>query len=169
MRKEERDGTLKASVQVPVLLSGALSLDYNAKLYERDGYITAKNVQFDYESLVSSGSVGLGELSLISKLGDTFFRFQDFRDGGVLPEDIRKVFDTYNNTWLSWTREDARKSLSGTLTPEEEMTLTVTENISKITLENIEQYLTKNPLWQPTADLGMSGALHLWSIDLNRS
>ena len=35
-------------------------------------------------------------------------------------------------------------------------------------MKDIEAYLTNYPIWKSTADLGMSGSLHRFAIDLDR-
>ncbi len=42
------------------------------------------------------------------------------------------------------------------------------ERISKLTIADVEGYLTKYHIWKQTADLGMSGSIHTFAIDLDR-
>ena len=117
--------------------------------------------------MVSSGSLSLEELKILSLAGDSFFFFKNLQDAGFMTPEMKKVFDTYNNSWLAWTREDTMKSLSGA-TPEEQLSFTVTENISKMSLKDLENYLTDFPLLTAKEDLGMSGALHMFQVELDR-
>lgn len=150
-----------------MIFSGALNFDFLSQIDGKDGSFSAKNLGLNFESMVSSGSLSLEELKILSLAGDSFFFFKNLEDAGFMTPEMKKVFDTYNNSWLAWTREDAMKSLSGA-TPEEQLSFTVTENISKMSLKDLENYLTDFPLLTAKEDLGMSGALHMFQVELDR-
>ena len=60
------------------------------------------------------------------------------------------------------------KTQSG-MTNEELMGYNIGTNIFKKSLADIEKYITDYPIWKDTADLGISGSLHFWSVDLDRN
>ena len=41
-------------------------------------------------------------------------------------------------------------------------------NLMSKSLSDVEKYATTYPIWRDTADLGMSGSLHYWSVELDR-
>ncbi len=78
---------------------------------------------------------------------------------------MREVFAKFDGTWLSWTREDAR---AGITDPIELQAMTILENLSKMNKKQIQSYLTDYPIWTSTEDMGMSGALHVYRVQLDR-
>ncbi|MFZ2255414.1 MAG: hypothetical protein WAW59_04545 [Patescibacteria group bacterium] len=78
---------------------------------------------------------------------------------------MREVFGKFDGTWLSWTREEAR---AGITDPTELQAMNMLENLSKIDKNQIEKYLVEYPIWKSTEDMGMSGALHLYKVELDR-
>lgn len=165
-RQEQSVGTLQAAINVPMMVTGSLSLEHSAKVNGRDADLSLKNIRAVYESMMGSGSLSLDQFGLVSKNGDAYFFFQGLTDT-LLPEDIRIVLAKYEKTWLSWTRDDIKNTLAGA-TEEEIIANTIIENLSKMTLADVEKYLTKYPILKNTADLGMSGSLHVYSVDLDR-
>lgn len=166
-RQEQSKGAISALVNVPMMISGSLAFDHDAKVNGRDADISLKNLRASYESLMGSGNLSLEQFGMISKSSDTFFFFQGLNDT-LLPEDIRAVLAKYEKTWLSWTKEDMRKTLSGA-SSDEILANTIVENLSQMTLDDLEKHLTKHPIFTHTADLGMVENLHVFAIDLNRS
>lgn len=165
-KQEQSVGTLRAAVNVPIMMSGSLSLEHSAKVNGRDADLMLKNLRVAYESMMGSGSLSLDQLGMISKNGDVYVFFDGLADT-ILPEDIRSVMTKYSKTWLSWTQADIKKSLSGA-TEDEMIANTIIENLSKMTLDDVEKYLTKYQIFKQTNDLGMSGSLHVFAVDLDR-
>lgn len=148
-------------------MSGALSFEHDAKVNGRDADLSLKNIRLAYESMMWSGLLSLEKFGLISKESDVYFFFNELKDENLLPEDVRNMLSTYAGTWLSWTREDMRKSLSGA-SEEEILSNTIVENLSRMTLVDIEKYLKKYPFFKEAADLGMSGSMHVFAVDVDR-
>ncbi len=44
----------------------------------------------------------------------------------------------------------------------------MTKNMAKIDIPKIEEYLTTYPIWKSKSDLGMSGSLHTYAVELDR-
>ena len=81
-----------------------------------------------------------------------------------MSDDIKKVLKKYENNWLSLIE----KSSSG-MTTKELMEYTIARNLTTKSLSDIEKYLTDYPIFHDTVDLGMSGSLHFWSVELDRA
>lgn len=80
---------------------------------------------------------------------------------------MSQIFAKYNKKWISITAEDTFASLTGA-TEQERMQFQVSQMLSQLTLGEIESYLVQYPIWKETKDLGMSGALHQYSVELHR-
>jgi hypothetical protein len=78
---------------------------------------------------------------------------------------MRTIFANYNDTWLSWTQAEAE---AGITDPQELRVMAMTKNLAKMDIATIEKYLTTYPIWKQVADLGMSGSLHVYSVELDR-
>lgn len=150
-----------------MMVSGSLAFEHDAKVNGRDADISLKNLRVAYESLMGSGSLSLDQFGMISKSSDAYFFFNGLKDS-LLPEDMHTVLAKYEKTWLSWTKEDMRKTLSGA-SSDEILANTIVENLSQMTLDDLEKYLSKYPIFTHTADLGMSGSLHVFAVDLDRN
>lgn len=103
---------------------------------------------------------------MISHAGDVFFRFSDLSQVNMLSPMMVAVFGQYNQKWLSLTKEDMQKALSGAST-EDMLSYQISESLSSLTLTEIEQYLVDYPILQETKDLGMSGSLHMYEVMLD--
>ncbi len=103
---------------------------------------------------------------MISKTGDAFVKTINVTSENLLPTETLDILKKYDGKWLSYTSEDRKKALSGA-TDEEIAQFQVGEMLSKMTLDDVENYLTKYPVWKEAADLGMSGSLHSYSVELN--
>jgi hypothetical protein len=57
---------------------------------------------------------------------------------------------------------------TGSLSPEETLINTIQRNLITKTPRDYEKYLVDHPVFRDTADLGMSGSLHRWSVELDR-
>ncbi len=111
-KQEESIGTIQAAINVPVLMSGALSLEHDIQVNGRDAGLSLKNIRLAYESMMGSGSFSLDKLGFVSKNSDAYFLFDGLKDLGILTEEIRTAVEKYTNTWLSWTQADMKKTLS---------------------------------------------------------
>jgi hypothetical protein len=78
---------------------------------------------------------------------------------------MREVFEKFDGTWLSWTREDARAEITD---PIELQAMTILENLSKMNKKQVQSYLTDYSILTSTEDMGMSGALHVYKVQLDR-
>jgi len=54
------------------------------------------------------------------------------------------------------------------MSAEELMGYNIGKNLVTKSLTDIEKYITEFPIWKDTTDLGMSGALHYWAVEINR-
>ena len=81
-----------------------------------------------------------------------------------MSDDIKTVLKKYENTWLSL----APQTNIG-MSPDELMGYNMGHNILTKSLADIEKYATSYPVFHDTADLGMSGSLHYWSVELDRA
>jgi hypothetical protein len=163
-QQEQSVGSIQAAVNVPIMMSGSMGMDIDAKVNGKDADISMKNLRLAYESMMGSGLLSFDTLGLISKNGDTYVFFDGLKDENILTDQIREVLKKYTKTWLSWTQSEMASSLS----EEERLANTILENLSKMTLSDIEWYIKKYPIWKQTGDLGMSGSLHMYSIDLDK-
>lgn len=161
-------GKIALSGAVPGVMSGSINADYTANVKDRDASIDVSHLQAIYTSLMSSGSLRADQASFISKSGDAFFRIAGLTATDILPPDTVALLQKYDGKWLSQTAADRLIALSGA-TEEERVQYQVGEMFSKMTLDDIEGYLTKYPLWKETADLGMSGSLQGYSVELDRA
>lgn len=137
-RQEETKGTFLTSVDVPLLMSGSLGFDYDLKMNGRNSDTSLTNNHLAFESIVSSGSIDLKQLAMISREGDTYFRFDTLRDGAsLITEEMKKAMLPYNNVWLSYTQADIEKSMMNT-SPDEALSMNMAKNLSKMTLADVE-------------------------------
>ncbi len=162
------DGTMKIAGMIPSVLSGSLTSDYSLDSNGRDMSLDMKKLSFLYTSILSTGSLMIDDLSLISKTGDAFFKITNLSSENLLPLETVTLLKKYEGKWLSYTAEDRMKALSGS-TEEEQIQIQISEMLSKMTLDDVEQYLTKYPIFKQTADLGMSGSLHNYNVELDRT
>lgn len=81
-----------------------------------------------------------------------------------MSDDIKKVLQKYEHTWLALS---GQPNLG--MTPDELAGYNITRNLMSISLTDIEKYATHYPIWRDTVDLGMSGSLHSWSVELDRT
>lgn len=156
------DGKLTANMSVAGLLSGALSADVDGVRNIRDMQMNYRNVKFDFSSLASSGSIRADEVGLLSKGGDTYVSYKNLIDIGMMSEDAQKILKQYEGAWLNL------QSQSG-MTADEQMGYTFTKNLFTKSPKDIAKYFRDAPVLKDMADLGMSGALHLYAVDLDRA
>jgi hypothetical protein len=94
--------------------------------------------------------------------GVPYLFFKNFDEGGIMPATIKTIIDTYQGGWLSLDAD------TGSLSPEETLTNTIQRNLISKTPRDYEKYLVDHPVFHDTADLGMSGSLHQWRVELDR-
>lgn len=164
-RSTETSGIFDALVSVPVLLSGSLMTEYNVQSDGRNASLTATDGKLQYDGLAGSGSLSFDKLGLISEAGNLHVLYKNLQDAGLSTPEMREVFKKFDGTWLSWTREEARASITD---PAELQAMNMLENLAKVDKEQIEKYLTEYPVWKSTEDMGMSGALHMYKVELDR-
>ncbi len=109
--------------------------------------------------------LALDRLGLISHDGDLYLEYKNLRDIGFSTEEIRAVFGKFDGKWLSWTQADARNEV---MTAEEKRALEMADNLQKMDMDKIKKYLLTYPIWKSTEDLGMSGALQMYRVELDR-
>ncbi len=163
-RHESIEGTILSNIQVPGILSGSLSSDYSALIDGRNSESFFRKVSLLYTSLVSSGSISADEIGFAGHGADTYISYKNIVDAGMMSEDIKKVLAKYENTWLSLT-EQANIGMN----PGELAGYNIGRNIMTKSLTDVEKYATDYPIFRDTADLGMSGSLHYWSVELDRT
>jgi hypothetical protein len=105
------------------------------------------------------------KISMIAMGGDVFLRYEGLVDAGLIDASVGEILKKYQNTWLALSQNDITKSLSGS-SEDEIVSYKVSQALTRMTLSDIEVYLTKYPLLKEQKDLGMSGALHMYEISL---
>ncbi len=163
-RHESIEGTILSHIQVPGILSGSLSSDYSALIDGRNSESFFRKVSLLYTSLVSSGSISADELGFAGHGADTYISYKNIVDAGMMSDDIKKILTKYENTWLSLS-EQANIGM----TPDELVGYNMGRNILTKSLTDVEKYATDYPIFRDTADLGMSGSLQYWSVELDRA
>ncbi len=163
-RHESIEGTIFSHIQVPGILSGSLSSEYSALIDGRNSESFFRKVSLLYTSLVSSGSISADELGFAGHGADTYISYKNIVDAGMMSDDIKKILTKYENTWLSLS-EQANIGM----TPDELVGYNMGRNILTKSLTDVEKYATDYPIFRDTADLGMSGSLQYWSVELDRA
>jgi hypothetical protein len=80
----------------------------------------------------------------------------------MIPSDIQPIIERFQKNWLSLEGD------SGSLVPEQLLIQTIQKNLITKTPHDYEKYLVDHPVFHDTADLGMSGSLHQWTVELDR-
>ncbi len=163
-RHENINGMIKSSISVPNILSGSLSSEYSWLIDGRNSESFFRNVQVLFTSLVNSGSLSVDEIGFVSHSTDSFVSYKNINDVGLIPESIKTILKKYENTWLNIAQQ-AVSEMSG----DELMGYTIGKNLLTKSLSDVEKYATDFPIWKNTADLGMSGSIHTWLIELDRA
>ena len=164
-RSYETNGVLDALVSVPVLLSGSLTSDYTTQTDGQNATITLENMKVQYDGLAGSGLLSLDTLGLISEQGNLHVLYKNLTDIGFSTPEMREAFAKFDGTWLSWTQEDARAGITDAT---ELQAVELLDNLSALDRDTIEKYLVDYVAWKSTEDLGMSGALHMYRVELDR-
>ncbi len=162
-RHESIDGTILSNVSVPGILSGSLSSDYVGLIDGRNSESFFKNVKLLFSSLISSGSLTADELGVVSHNGESYVSFKNIVDVGMMGDDVKQVLKKYEGTWLNMMAKS-----EGEMSPEELMGYNIGKNLVTKSLDDIEKYITDYPIWKETADLGMSGSVHYWAVEIHR-
>lgn len=102
---------------------------------------------------------------MISKAGDIFFRYINLESPEMIDSEMMKIFAKYNNNWLAMTKADILDSLSGS-SEDDVLSYKISQALTELTLSDVEKYLTTYPIWKETKDLGMSGTLHQFEVEL---
>ncbi len=163
-RHESVDGTILTAISVPGILSGSLATQYTGLVDGRNVEAFFRNIQFLFTSLVSSGSISADEIGIISHGADNYLSYKNLIDAGMMSDNIKAVLKKYENTWLSLVDQ----SSSG-MTTEELMGYNIARNLATKSLTDLEKYAIDYPVFRDTADLGMSGSLHFWTVELDRA
>ncbi len=151
-------------MSVPGILSGSLASEYSGLIEGRNSESFFRNIRVLFTSLVSSGSISADEVGIISHGADSYLSYKNLVDAGMMSDDIKTVLKKYENTWLSLT-EQANIGMSA----DELMGYTMGRNLMMRSLSDVEKYAIDYPVFRDTADLGMSGSLHFWSVELDRA
>ena len=134
--------------------------DYTSHVDGRESMSTLRNVKGKYQAFAESGSLEIGEFSLVSKLGNAFMKVVGARSS-LMDGTREAIIKKYENTWISLSQADIMKSLSGS-SEEEIITRKITEALFALNLSDIEDYLVRYPLWKEVSDLGESGDTHTY-------
>jgi hypothetical protein len=163
MESYQADGSLAAMVDIPAILSGAVSAGYSAKVHGQDIDLSVQNPSLRYETILASGSLLARQIDMMSQGGDVFFRYDGLSTFGLLDEAAMGVIDQYKNIWLALPTDAIDTSLSGS---EDVATYKLSQALTRMTLSDVESYLTKYPLWKEEKNLGMSGVLMIYEVSL---
>ncbi|MBC7498403.1 hypothetical protein H7170_02055 [Candidatus Gracilibacteria bacterium] len=163
-RHESIEGNILSHIQVPGILSGVLSSQYSATLDGHNSESFFRKISLLYSSLVSSGSLSADEIGFAGHGADTYVSYKNLVDIGMMSDDVKAVLKKYENSWLSMTQK-----ASIDMSTEELTSYKIGKNLMTKSLSDIEKYATDYMIWRDTADLGMSGSLHYWSVDLDRT
>jgi hypothetical protein len=144
-------------------LSGSFSSEYTGLIDGRNSESLFKNAKLFFTSLVSSGSLTADELGVVSHGGESYISYKNLLDVGMIGDDVRQVLEKYEGTWLNIMAKS-----EGEMSPEELMGYNIGKNLVTKSLDDIEKYITDYPIWKETADLGMSGSVHYWAVEINR-
>ena len=66
MESYESQGMLRIMADIPMILSGAIETDYDAKVRGQDADITLTNPRMSYETFLASGSLIAKEIAMIA-------------------------------------------------------------------------------------------------------
>jgi hypothetical protein len=165
MRSSEVAGIFDAAVSVPVLFSGSTRFDYDLQSNWHDLSLITQKGQLQYAGLAGSGQLTFDKLGLIAEKGNLHILYKNLESATLITPEMRTIFANYNDTWLSWTQAEAE---AGITDPQELRVMAMTKNLAKMDIATIEKYLTTYPIWKQVADLGMSGSLHVYSVELDR-
>jgi DNA primase large subunit len=105
------------------------------------------------------------KIAMIASGGDVFLRYEGLESVGLIDEAVGQVFEKYKDTWLALKQADIENSLSGS-SEEDIMSYKLSQAITRMTLTDVEKYLTKYPVLKEQKDLGMSGSLHMYEVTL---
>ena len=133
----------------------------------KDAESVFRDVRAEYQMFMGSGSIQAKEFAFTSKAGDLFMKWSGLASTEMLDPESLSIIKKYENSWLSLTEEDMMASLSGA-SEDEIMTNKLSQAMTKMTLSDIESYLTEYPIWKETKDLGTTGELHSYEVTLHK-
>jgi hypothetical protein len=165
MESYKASGMMSLMVDIPSIMSGAISTSYDAKVAGQGLDMIFSNLSARYETFLASGSLIAKEIAMITSGGDAYFRYDGLVESGLMDEGVRAIFEKYKNTWLALSQSDMDASLSGSI-EQEIIASKLSQAISRMSLADIEKYLTKYPILKEQKDLGMSGSLHSYEVIL---
>jgi len=145
--EKHSEGSFSSILSVPGLFSGALSTNFDFKTYQRTADFLLSDTNIVYDTFIASGSLSAKSLNLISHFGDTYLRYDNINFGAIVPADTKKIIDEYATKWLSYTQNDSLNTLSGA-TQADRAGAKIAENLSKMTMKDIEKYLTEYHIWK---------------------
>jgi hypothetical protein len=155
---------VNSALSVPGLFSGSLTSKYAGLIDGRNSESVFQNLQLLFTSLISSGSLSADEVSFLSFGTDSYLSYKNIVDVGVIPEPVKAIIKKYESTWLNISQGSIDE-----MSAEELMGYNIGKNIFTKSLSDLEKYALDFPIFKETGDLGMSGALHFWSVELDRS
>ncbi len=167
MESYTADGAFRMMADIPMILSGAVSTSYEAKVHGQDVDIQLLSPSMSYETILASGSIVAKEIALMTKAGDTFLRYDEMKTIGLIEGDITTIIEKYKNTWLSMNQPWIMGSLSWA-SEEDIMAEKISQAMTKMTLSDVEGYLLKYPLWKEKKNLGMSGDFQSYEVEFAR-
>lgn len=164
-RHESIDGTIQAAINIPNALSGSVTSNYAGLIDGRNSESTFKNIKLLFTSLMGTNSVTADEVGIVSYNGDSYASYKNIVDinADLIPEKIKEILKKYNGKWMNLMAENPANMSS-----EELMGYNIGKNLVTRSFTDLEKYITDYPIWKDTADLGMSGSLHYWSVELDR-
>lgn len=84
MESYTTEGAFRMMADIPMILSGAISTSYEAKVHGQDVDIKFLSPSMSYETILASGSIMAKEIALITKAGDTFLHYDDLKTFGLV-------------------------------------------------------------------------------------
>ncbi len=81
----------------------------------------------------------------------------------MAPE-VLAITKKYENTWLSVSQSE----LMGETNGESQTQNQIAQALSRMSLDDVEKYLTDYPLWKEEKDLGETNGFHSYSVTLAR-
>lgn len=160
-------GSIQAAFSVPNIMSGALSTEYVSQVQGHDASVVFTKPHAGYEMILGTGSFEADEVALLSKAGDTFFRLSGLKPTELIDTEVQKVLQKYDKVWLSLSAKDIESSFSGA-SQNDLMSYQISRAISTMTLADLESYMTQYPIWKNTKDLGVSGDIHSYAVEVNQ-
>ncbi len=161
-RHETINWKIHTEINIANAISGSLDSEYKSLIDWRNSESTFSNLKLLFTSIISSGSLSADEVWLISHSGESFVSYKNLLDVGTIPEEAKSVLKKYENTWLSIFSKSQEE-----LSADELIGYNIGKNLVTKSLSDLEKYITDYPIWKNTADLGMSGSMHYWAVEID--